>query len=43
MDQTGVAIGPDCAVGKHLACSGQAWSEELDDVVPCACCQAGHT
>jgi len=28
---------PDCAQGKHRACSGHAWDWDIDDLVPCSC------
>ena len=35
-------MNPDCAQGKHVACSGQAWDWEADDLVPCPCpCHKG--
>lgn len=35
-------INPDCAQGKHHACSGDAWDAEADAPAPCACeCHAG--
>lgn len=34
-------INPDCAVGKHRACSGTAWCEACDEMVPCEC-ECGH-
>lgn len=30
-------MNPDCAQGKHVACSGQAWDWDADDLVPCPC------
>jgi len=31
------AANPDCAQGKHRACSGSAWDWDIDDLVPCPC------
>ncbi len=28
---------PDCLNGKHRACSGTAWDDDLDDLCPCGC------
>ncbi len=28
---------PDCKVGKHDACSGDAWDDAGDCLVPCDC------
>lgn len=30
-------ISPDCALRKHQACNGDAWSLVLDTIVPCRC------
>lgn len=30
-------VGPDCAVGKHDACAGEALNEDSDEIVPCQC------
>lgn len=30
-------ISPDCRAGKHRACSGTAFDERADEVVPCGC------
>lgn len=30
-------LDPDCLAGKHAACHGTAWDEELDAEVECAC------
>lgn len=32
-----MATNPDCAVGKHPSCSGDAWDNETDQPVPCGC------
>lgn len=35
-------VSPDCAQRKHAACSGDAWDDVLDELVPCSCpCHAG--
>lgn len=35
-------LNPDCATGKHTACSGTAWCESCDELVPCECsCHEG--
>jgi hypothetical protein len=31
------AINPDCLDGKHAACSGTAWSDDLDVLTDCLC------
>lgn|GEM_PF-2094474 len=31
------ACSPDCAQGKHRACSGDAWDEATDDPTDCSC------
>ena len=33
---------PDCEQGKHRNCTDTAWDNELDDLVPCPCAEAGH-
>lgn len=33
---------PDCRDGKHGACIGRSWSDELDAEVDCPCALAGH-
>lgn len=33
----GGTMNPDCSQGKHVACSGQAWDWDTDDLVPCPC------
>lgn len=30
-------LGPDCAVNKHPACSGDAWDDAADELTACAC------
>jgi hypothetical protein len=30
-------LNPDCRGGKHAACGGDAWSDELDQRVACLC------
>jgi hypothetical protein len=30
-------VNPDCAVGKHQACAGDAWDEVLDAPTVCTC------
>lgn len=30
-------LNPDCRDGKHRACAGDAWDEELDQPTRCAC------
>jgi len=30
-------VNPDCAVGKHAACSGTAWDQVADELTDCAC------
>ena len=31
------AINPDCLDGKHRACAGTAWSDDLDALTDCLC------
>lgn len=35
--QLGGWLNPDCRAGSHRACSGDAWSLALDELVPCGC------
>lgn len=36
-------MNPDCAGGKHVACSGTAWDEKRDELVQCSCtCHHDH-
>jgi hypothetical protein len=30
-------LSPDCAQGKHTACSGDAWDDEADAPAACEC------
>lgn len=30
-------VSPDCAQGKHVACSGDAWDDEADGPAACSC------
>jgi hypothetical protein len=30
-------VSPDCRAAKHGACSGDAWDDAADKVVPCEC------
>lgn len=30
-------ISPDCAAGKHTACTGDAWDRDHDRPAPCTC------
>ena len=32
-----VHISPDCREEKHRACIGRAWSDQVEDEVPCDC------
>lgn len=35
-------VSPDCRGGKHHACSGDAWDEDLDQLAACACPDLCH-
>lgn len=39
----GAFLNPDCRDGKHAACGGDAWSDELDQRVACGCSCHGTT
>ena len=30
-------MNPDCAAGKHVACSGTAWDDTTDQLGDCGC------
>lgn len=30
-------VSPDCRIGKHLSCSGDAWCDAFDEASDCYC------
>jgi hypothetical protein len=42
MKQTGPAICPECAQGKHANCDGTAWDLTSDDYTICSCPAPDH-
>jgi hypothetical protein len=36
------SICPECKQGKHQNCTGDAFDEDLDDIVACYCAETDH-